>query len=234
MSVQASWLLKGFFDLSDDDQHNTTTNQIKTELCSALGLPAGSLRTKSWPVGPAWRNTFWWREGETDYAEAQYYLNIPERYPVLSLGVTVEKGREESLTGRPGEHMADRSQWDWQRLAESRSEIVSRDVPTVAKSLGMPLNLRFRVHVDDREDVDNSRAFSYVGSQWFWRHKGTTPPQDIADHIDLLDQQRGSWVDTFLAVDLAPAEVDGMSAREVALLLVKFEPIRRRLRGRAQ
>ena len=71
-SISAAWLLKGHFDFAGQDQHNTTTLLIKANLCAALGLPKDGLRIAFYPAGPQYKHSYWWREGDTDYAEAQF------------------------------------------------------------------------------------------------------------------------------------------------------------------
>ena len=39
-------------------------------------------------------SVYWWREGSVDYAEAQFTAAISKEQPILSLGVSVEEGRE--------------------------------------------------------------------------------------------------------------------------------------------
>ena len=84
-SVLGAWLLKGHFDFADQDQHNTTTLSVKASLCDALGLQPDGLRIANYPTGPSFKHTFWWRESETDYAEAQFVAAISKEHPVLSL-----------------------------------------------------------------------------------------------------------------------------------------------------
>ena len=72
MDLQGDWLFRGYFDVSDPAGGPSITQQVRDSLAARLGQPAGSLRIASYPVGPAWRHTFWWGEGESDYAEAQF------------------------------------------------------------------------------------------------------------------------------------------------------------------
>ncbi len=70
MNFSGSWVRRGYFDFSTDDHRHAPTQAIRKELAVAIGVTADALRIKSFPVGPAWRHTFWWREGHSDYAEA--------------------------------------------------------------------------------------------------------------------------------------------------------------------
>ncbi len=66
----------------------------------------------SYPVGAGWRHVFWWRETEADLAEAQFIASISEEYPILSLGISVEKGRATATKNRPALDPT----WDWRNL----------------------------------------------------------------------------------------------------------------------
>ncbi len=80
MGIQSSWLIRGYFDLSDEDPHRTTTQETRDALSAALGR---QLRIAMYPVGPNWKHTSWWREGTVDYAGGQFFLRIDEDCPVL-------------------------------------------------------------------------------------------------------------------------------------------------------
>ena len=235
MDIQASWLLRGYFDFSKQDPHDRTSRRIRNELCVALGLPKDKLRIANYPVGPAWRHTLWWREGESDYAEAQYFLQIARAYPVLSLGVSVEKGIEASdlPTAVAEKQDMDRSSWDWQRLGSAPEAVLENDVPAVASKLHQPVTVRFKVTRQRQVLEDESRTFSFVEGDWFERYRGAAQATEIAAYLVALDQRRDLWVVAHFAVDLSPRAADGLSAAKVAQLLSRFEPIRRRLRGYA-
>ena len=135
MSIQSAWLVRGYFDLSADDPRHTTTQAIRDALSTALGR---QFRIAMYPVGANRKHTFWWREGTVDYAEAQFFWRIDEDCPVLSLGISVEKGREGPSTlpiPEPDPERMDRRTWDWQRLMERRLELLEIDVPEVAAAL---------------------------------------------------------------------------------------------------
>jgi hypothetical protein len=130
LSVGRSWLLRGHFDLSAEDPRHTTTAAVRDALSKALGR---SLRIKTFPVGPNWKHTFWFREGDEDYAEAQFFMRVDADCPILSLGVCVEKGVETMGSGGPAGSDADqmdRRIWDWQRLVDRRWELLGRAYPT--------------------------------------------------------------------------------------------------------
>jgi hypothetical protein len=56
-SISASWLLKGYFDLSTQDRNVRTTQEIRRHLCEAIGL--SEMEMASYPVGAGWRHVFW-------------------------------------------------------------------------------------------------------------------------------------------------------------------------------
>jgi hypothetical protein len=227
-SISASWLLKGHFDFSARDSRHTITQLIRADLCAALSLPKDGLRIASFPVGPAWRHIFWWREGNTDYAEAQFFAEVSETHPVLSLGVAVEKGLEDRA--RRPEELMDRATWDWPRLVKHLPVVLSTDVVAAAAALRGPINVRIRSRQADTEAAWETRAFSFVDGGWFERHVGRADPDKIAEYVRALDGQRDSWAIVHFAHDLGPAEADGLQASGAAALLIGFDGIRRRLR----
>jgi hypothetical protein len=167
-SISATWLQKGYFDFSGQDQHNTTSLLVKANLCTALGLPKNGLSVASYPVGPQFRHIYWWREGSADYAEAQFMAAISREHPVLSLGVSVEKGREDRAVGT-GTDAMDRSTWDWPRLVKELADILSIDVPALEKTSQGPVHLRVwsRRHSEADQAGWHTRASSFVSEQWF-------------------------------------------------------------------
>ena len=94
MELKGEWLWQGYFDFGSQDTRRTVTDEIRKALCERMGLKKKDLRRKGYPVGPTHRRTVWWREGLHDYAEAQFVMQIAKSYPVLTLGLHVEKGFE--------------------------------------------------------------------------------------------------------------------------------------------
>ena len=88
-AISAWWLLKGFFDLSEQDPRRNTSQRVRAELSQALGLPAKALVPAHYPVGANRKFVFWWRDTKTEYAEAQFFAAISQTQPVLSLGVSL-------------------------------------------------------------------------------------------------------------------------------------------------
>jgi hypothetical protein len=230
-SISASWLLKGYFDLSTQDRNLRTTQEIRRHLCEAIGL--SEMEMASYPVGAGWRHVFWWRETKADFAEAQFVAAISEEYPMLSLGISVEKGRATATKNRPALDPT----WDWHNLLRHLHEVLTTDVRRVSENLGKPLNLRIRSKPTETPDTAGwkTRGFSLIDGQWFERHVGEVRGDKvdaIADRIRELNDKKDTWVVLTFTCDLSPSEADDMSSAAVAEVLLKFNPLRERLRGR--
>jgi hypothetical protein len=221
MNAEARWLHQGFFVLGDE--RDNFTRAVRDELKKSLGL---ALKIRGFPSRQGlWQHTKWWHEGGPNYSEAQFCARISKEYPILSLGVSVEKGVE---GGADAEDEMDRASWDWPRFVRDAEEILSGDIPRVSNRLGQPVSLRVHVWREGAE----TRAFSWLADQWYERHKGTAVSADVARFISDVDSRRASWVAAYLAQDLGPLEADQLSPRSAADILMAFDPIRRRLRGR--
>jgi hypothetical protein len=206
---------------------------IKESLCDALHLPPGGLRIATFPTGPQFKHTYWWREGSRDYAEAQFVATIAKDAPVLSLGVSIEKGVESA--GHPEEVM-DRAVWDWPRLIGALPEIVSVHVPAVAAKLAAPISIRVRTGINVEGESKRwwrVRAFTFVKDHWYDRHAGKVRVDAgaIVDHVKELDQSPERWAVVHIVRDFSPIEVNGMQPRAVSAVLLEFDGIRRKLRG---
>ncbi len=233
MSLQASWVWRGYFDLSAEDPRSNTNQMIRQELCRGLGRLPGSLHMASFPVGPAWPRVFWWREGDAYYAEAQFFMRIVRDHAVLSLGVSVEKGLETPDIGSSDPQRLDRTSWDWQRLVNTATEILTTDVPAAVEALGRPVTVRIRCARSGVLFEDDSHAFSLMDGHWFERNRGTSSVEKIVEQIAAVDQHRDRWAIVFFGIDLDPAAIDQMEPAKVAELLLAFDPVRRRLRGKS-
>ena len=208
---------------------------IRDELCTRLALPARSLRIANYPVGPSFKHIYWWREGGTDYAEAQFFAEVSKSHPVLSLGVAVEKGREDLTSPVPlrrPEQLMDRRTWDWPRLVQYFPNILATEVVAAAASLRGSVNVRIRSKsfADPDTTAWETRTFSLVDGSWFERHRGHTEPAVISEHVRELNGQPDSWAIVHFACDLSPAETDGLTASGAADILMAFNSVRRRLR----
>lgn len=230
MNVQRAWLVRGYFDLSADDPRHTTTQHIRDVLAASLGR---QLHIAMYPVGANRKHTFWWREGTEDYAEAQFFWRIDEDCPVLSVGVSIEKGREGTAArpiAEPDPERLDRATWDWQRLINRRTQVLETDLPQVAEAVGRPVNIRVRSYHSGGLNRDESRTFCFVDGHWFQRHRGVADASIIASHLVHLDALNDRWVDLYFALDIDPTSAEGFTAEDVASLLLRFQPIRNRLR----
>lgn len=233
--VHGVWLRQGLFVLSND--RPAVTQLIRAELERGLHLQPGTLHIKGFPVAANWRHTCWWREGHTDYAEAQFFAQIAHDFAVLSLGVSVEKGRERApeRPGRPclgSKQLMDRRSWDWPRLVKHASTVFSTEIAGVAAELQAPINVRIRTRGFGEGDATAwaTRAFSFLDGHWFERYKGRVEPKTIVEHIRELDRRPDSWAIVHFARDLDPVEANGLSAPAAAAILLAFDSVRRRLR----
>ena len=221
MNAEARWLHQGFFVLGDERAN--FTRAVRDELKESLGL---ALKIRGYPSRQGlWQHTKWWHEGGPSYSEAQFCARISKEYPVLSLGLSVEKGIE---GGADSEDEMDRPSWDWPRFVRDAEAIFSDDVPRISTHLGQPVSLRINVWREGAE----TRAFSWLAGQWYERHKGTAVSADLAGYVSDVDRRRASWVAAYLAQDVAPSEADQLTPRRTADILMAFDSIRRRLRGR--
>jgi hypothetical protein len=230
VNLQSSWLLQGYFDFSSSHSHQSPSQEIRDALAQGLGLSSAALKIASYPVGPAWRYSFWWREGDSDYAEAQFFAQIGH-FPILSLGVSVEKGLEGSRV--PTAQQMNRRTWDWRGLIDRGELILSEDAPEASERLQQPINLRIRVSHSGDSDFYQFRTFSFVSGQWYERRVGSATVADIMRYLRDVDQRVDCWADVHFSIDLTPAEVEGMDATSVARLLLQFDRIRQRVHGRA-
>ena len=110
-TVQASWLHKGYFVLRDDG----LMRDVRDILEKSLRLRKGSLSVRMYPEDRAWKHTVWWREAREAFVEAQFFAQIARGYPVLSLGVAVEKGYGSIKVAKTPMKRMSRN-WDWHRL----------------------------------------------------------------------------------------------------------------------
>ncbi len=232
-SISASWLLKGYFDLRKQDRNHRTTQEIRRHLCRALGLP--EMEVAFFPVGPDWKHVFWWRVTQAVFAEAQFVAAISNQYPVLSLGISVEKGRATATKNRPA---LDRT-WDWHNLLRHLPQVLTTDVARIGEDLGNPVNLRINSKPANTPDTVGwkTEGFSFVDEKWFERHVGEVKDDHvdvIAERIRHLDGKDDTWVVLTFTRDLSPSEADGMSPTAAADILLKFNPLRERLRGRSR
>jgi hypothetical protein len=227
--VKSSWLRQGYFVLGNEG----LMPSVRVELEKALSLNPGSLNITNYPPATNWKHTYWWREGHTQYAEAQFFAQIAKEYPVLSLGIAIEKGFEDAEAAKTPQALMDRGVWDWPRLVGHIDALLSVDVPAAARALRSPVNLRIttKAVVGGEGRGWRTRAFSYVEEGWFERYVGAVEPATIVTHVSEIDKQKNSWAIVHFAHDLSPAESEGLSVTQVASSLLAFARMRDRLHG---
>jgi len=228
MNAQAAWLQKGHFVLGEDQPSFTVAT--RDELCRATSL--SHLEIVQYPNHPgAWRHSLYWREGEVNYAEAQFFASIAKEYPILSLGVSVEKGLEHASAS--GDDLMNRKTWDWVRFVKEVQHLASVEVEKVAeKRPGQAVTLRIwarRYDDSANEPGHETRSFSFFEKQWFKRHGGDSSPSDIAEYVAEIDRREGSWAFASFSHDLGPGEAERLSPLAAAEILLAFDGIRRRL-----
>lgn len=228
-TVHSSWLKQGFFILGNEG----LMPAVREELERLLSLSPGGLRIKNFPVATNWKHTYWWREDDIDYAEAQFFAQIAKEYPILSLGVAVEKGYENPALAVRQEQLMTGKDWDWTRLVRDIDLVLTEGVVAAADALRGPITVRVRTK-SPTEAGENAgwqaRAFSLIDGDWYERYVGKVQPPKIADHIREVDGCNDAWAIVHFATDITGAEADGLTAGQLAKTLFDFNPIRQRLR----
>jgi hypothetical protein len=202
-----NWLLKGHFDFDGQNSRNTTTMQIRDELRIARSLPPKNLVIANFPSGQTRKHTYWWRDTEREYGEGQFVAAISKFHPVLSLGVSIEKGVTAATASRR-EQIMDSNTWDWQRLVNGLADMLEHDVPSIAKATNEPIHVRIRSRDRTITEVRawHTRVFSFVQDQWlsvtgvaFVRHHKTCCTSErslnAALNTTLAPKPRPSWGD---------------------------------------
>ena len=225
-TVDASWLRRGYFVLRDDG----LMRDVRDILEKSLRLRKGSLSVRMFPEERnKWKHTCWWREQRAPYVEAQLFAQIARGYPVLSLGVAVEKGYRSLKTAKtPAKRM--NSTWDWHRLVAHAERIIGSDVKALGKRVKEPLTLRI-TSTPASGGGSKTTAYSFVDGKWYERYEGHGTERKIVQHLKDVNGMHDHWAIVHLACDLSPEQVDRRTAAELAATLVKFNGVRRRLRG---
>jgi len=234
MKLQSEWVSRGYFTVKDPEGGEPLTKLVRTSIARALGRDSDEIHVAAFPVGPAWRYALWWREGNDDYAEVQFFAGLSQEHPILSAGISVEKGLEGAAAtkARPTQSL-DRATWDWPRFVERVEHLLEKDVPECSHRLGRSLVVRFRAsgRGTESEGQRETRAYLYEGGAWFQRHKGIATVSDICDHVRELDSREDWWVNTHLCCDLTAAEVSNMNSDDLSEMLLAFAPIRAAIRN---
>ncbi len=230
MNLQSAWLTQGHFELNGDP----LMQDIRKRIEAGIGR---HLKISTFPAHAGWRNTFWWNERPGRYTEAQFFMSLASDYPVLSFGVSVEKGIEDAaflLHEEPDSKM-DRATWDWQRLIEVAPAVLGADVPQIAATVDSPVNIRMyasRSVPDPEGRIREHFAYVFDNGCWWQRHLGTATPEKIVERLHDYDCRAKWWVDVYFACDLYPHEVGGIGANAAGDLLLAFKDLRARLNAR--
>jgi hypothetical protein len=226
-TVDASWLTKGYFVLRDDG----LMREARDVLEKSLRMPTGSLRVRMFPEERKWKHTVWWRQGSAPYKEAQFFAQIARGFPVLSLGVAVEKGYRSVTDPKDRAKRMDRT-WDWHHLIANAKTILGPDIRSMASRLRWPVTFRVR-HTPVTADGSTTQAYSFANGKWYERYEGRGAESKIVKHLKKVNGMQDHWAIVHLACDLDPKEADGLTARDLAATLILFNNIRKRLRGQA-
>jgi hypothetical protein len=224
-TVSGDWLAKGYFVLRDDG----LMREVRDILERSLRIPKGSLHVRMYPEEQKWKHTVWWREGRAAYKEAQLFAQIARGYPVLSLGVAIEKGYKSIKAAKSPAKRMDRS-WDWHRFVTNAGSVLGPDMRSLARRLQRPVTVRVTV----LGDGSRAQAYSFAGGNWYERYEGHGAKWRIIEHLNEVDRMDDQWAIVHLACDLSPAEAHGLTARDLASTLIRFNDIRRRVRGLLQ
>lgn len=222
MELQESWLVNGYFELASE-KGRSFTQEVRDQLGDALG---SRLRSKSYPTRGR-RFWLWWRELEEPYLEAQFFAGLALEHPILSLGVSVEKGFEEGKSAGEAEWM-DRRTWDWPRLVDRR-DILLEEIRSIAERLRRPVFVKFhKKDLEGRTCERENRTFVHHGS-WHRRHQGSIDVKAISSHIENLDTLKSHWIEASFCCELSPGDARGMTTHELAGLLLAFAPLRAKI-----
>jgi hypothetical protein len=222
-TVDGDWLTKGYFVLHDDG----LMRDVRDILERSLRMPKGTLHVRMYPEEQKWKHTVWWREGRDAYKEAQFFAQIARGYPVLSLGVAIEKGYKSIKTAKSPAKRMDRS-WDWHRLVANAGSVLGPDIRSLGRRLQRPVTVRVNVSGDA-----SNAAYTFAGGNWYERYEGHGAKWRVVEHLKDVDGMDDQWAIVHLACDLSPAEAHGLTGRDLASALIKFNEIRQRLRGGA-
>jgi hypothetical protein len=233
MKLEARWLWQGHFSFANQERGESTAQKIRDELARRLGQGSETLRIGQYRVGPQVKHTYWWRESERDHAEAQFFARVSGDHPVLSLGVSVEKGLEDLSNLPAAKHDAyrmDRKTWDWPKLLKRAEQVFTEDLPASAVRCERPVSVRLVSHRPGDKKARSRRSFVLMNDKWFERHEGSADVKEMVAYLSELDGQPDWWVNVYIGCVLAPGEVEGMEPAQAADILMCFANVRERLR----
>jgi hypothetical protein len=223
-AFEAVWVRRGYFDLQSRVRRDATFSKLVTD---ELRKTTSVTKVAGYPVRAKFRHSLYWREGNVNYAEAQFFATISHQHALLSLGVSVEKGVEAGT----GEQRLNRQTWDWRRVVRLAPELVAVSLPRLAEQLSRPLSLWLLTARGNEER--ESRTFVFDGGQWFQRYSGGVRPEAITRAITQVDKWGEAWVNLHVGYDLTAEEAGKLDVAAFARRLSAFDGVRRLLRGRS-
>jgi len=230
MLLDPNWLTRGnFYDLTA--KAPPIMRAIQEELCRQLRMPTSQLRIAHFPPRETYKHCYWWREGKTGFVEAQFFAEVSRSYPVLSLGVSIEKGRE-NVVQTGSKPLMDRRTWDWGRLVDHLPAMLDGDLRHAAGIPPAPIHVRVRSRglVPAGLNAWVTRAFSLIEGDWFQRHHGPVEATDVLEYIRDIDKHSDTAAIMHFARDVFPSDIKKMSATDAANILMRFDPLRQRFR----
>ena len=233
--LRSEWLEQGYFNLESSKRRITHTHEIRDHLANLLKMDRASLKRRGYPVHQNFRHTLWWREGEHNFAEAQFAAYMDRSAPMMMLGLTVEKGIESNSPTSGEFDLMDRAIWDWPKFVNVASRIVNEMIPECVKKVGKSAHLG--IHAFDQDSKPKNRDYySCTGKEWFRRHEGAVDSGRVVGAINDLDEPdyRNCWVDVYIGCFYSPAEVGEMTTKHAAEILAAFAPVRSVIRGQKQ
>jgi hypothetical protein len=216
-----AWVRNGKFDLSGDERPTRTVQvRLALQACEKRDFKLIPLERREHT------STYYLREGDRPFLEAQYYMSLDRACRTLSLGLSIEKANEKSM---------DRKEWDWARLvALGREGLVAR-LTAASNKLVRPVALVIESHeVHGEQETDEPREtvpFVLDGDHWLIRAVRVTP-KHVFDYLREIDGREDWWADVWIVADFTEEEVSTMRPGDVAKNLHAFHPLRETLRGR--
>ena len=232
--MKGEWLRQGYFVLGNEGLMPAVSRALE----QSLQLTKGHFSIHYYPTHMAWRHTYWWREGNDAFAEAQFFAQISKAYPVLSLGAAVEKGYTIAPSGmvvRPEQMMT--ATWDWHRVLPQLDAVLTEDVPAIAGTLGdVTLRILYEHRWQRPHDGETGAGLELDGVHVCGRHVARAirrRGQCRHDHgVCAVCRCEARCVShPAPCVHLDPAAADGLTATQLAHKLAQFDGVRRRLRG---
>lgn len=210
--MKAQWLMQGHFDFGTTRGSSRHTYMMEArDVLDGLTGKHFNLEASE-PVMVA--RTRWFREGNTNGAEAQFTAEIDLRSPVLWLGIGVERGaaQQENLEAL-----------DWTRMIRTPPQRLGS---TLAQLGGGDRPLFVRVETAAEADV-----FVLIDDCWYRRSykRGDSTKVEwsaVVASIRDLDQSGDTWGRVLFAHCFFPPEVEKLTPDALANELYRFEDLR--------